>query len=76
MADRWPPTELFGLHIDSGRNSDGRRVHLPTATLTCRHGCHHRAVGVKEVAHFTAHITASHARSCPGQPTTKENSRA
>lgn len=75
MADRWPPAaELFGLHVDLGDFHHHRRVwlRLPTARLTCRHGCDLEAFGAADVAHFTAHLDQIHARSCPG-PTRKES---
>lgn len=68
MSGRWPPAELFGLHVDLGDFHHHRQVwlRLPVATLTCAHGCHEVAVGVHDVADFTARINADHARSCPG----------
>jgi len=71
MAGPWLPATLPGLHVDLGDYHHYRRVwlRLPVATFTCRHGCHHTAVGAYDVAAFTADITATHAERCPG-PTT------
>jgi hypothetical protein len=69
VPGRWPPTALYGLHVDCGDWHYQRRVwlRLPTARFTCRHGCTDSTVGASEVAYFTARIHDQHARECPGQ---------
>ncbi|MFI1030766.1 hypothetical protein [Streptomyces sp. NPDC020951] len=70
MAERWPPAELFGLHVDLGDFHTKRQVwlRLPVATFTCRHGhgCERTAVGAADVAHLTQTIAETHAQACPG----------
>lgn len=69
MTGQWPPAlAFFGLHVDFGRwHHDAQKwLRLPTASITCRHGCEWVAVGAADVAHLTQNITAEHARSCPG----------
>jgi hypothetical protein len=73
VTGRWPPADLFGLHVDLGDYHTVRAVwlRLPTAAFTCRHGCEHTAVGAADVADLTTRLDAIHARNCPG-PTPKE----
>ncbi|AVV46434.1 hypothetical protein PYK79_45080 [Streptomyces sp. ID05-04B] len=70
MAGRWPPAELFGLHVDLGDYHTKRAVWLalPAAAFTCRWGCEHTAVGAADVADLTQSIADRHARTCPGPP--------
>ncbi|WP_329338548.1 hypothetical protein OG866_26980 [Streptomyces sp. NBC_00663] len=72
MAADWPPARAyFGLHVDLGDFHTKRGIWLayPTARFTCRWGCELDAVGPVDVANLTEHLTAHHARICPGPPT-------
>ncbi|WP_330348140.1 hypothetical protein [Streptomyces sp. NBC_00582] len=75
MAERWPPADLFGLHVDLGDYHSVRRVwlRLPVARFTCLNGCDEEAVGAADVAALTERLAQTHARSCPG-PAPKESS--
>ncbi|MFF0138020.1 hypothetical protein ACFYRN_16485 [Streptomyces sp. NPDC005227] len=61
MADRWPPSELFGLWVRFG---DWRAPAV--ARFTCRHGCLYEAHGAAEVRDLTQSIAETHAQECPG----------
>lgn len=63
---RWPPTELFGLHVDLGDFHSKRRVwlRLPVATFTCICGYEQTAVGSAGVADLTERTVQAHAQEC------------
>lgn len=73
MTGRWPPADLFGLHVDLGDYHTVRAVWLRLPTAVCSQPWRHvnAAVGAADVADLTTRLDAIHARNCPG-PTPKE----
>lgn len=67
MTDRWPPTELPGLHIDMGQWNPRAATWLryPTADYRCgRCGWSDSASG-DAVRAFVATIHTTHRAECP-----------